>query len=630
MTRGKNQIMYNFLPGYVFDFDKSSAISIIDYIRGDIRTDLNEDMVLQAIRYQAAAWGNLAPMFENPHRDQFILLEPKKVYASLFPKVFWCQNKQCGRVFDYSHSDSIPEKAVCPVCKHGKLAQLRFVKIHQCGEIKALTPPYECSKCKTKNQFTLDTRGSERISQFVWVCRNCGSHSSFFGGFCSACNWEALSGNNDKQQQQMSIEVHRARRVFYPMDIVLLNQPGSDVNKFLSLEKWQSVIAGFYLDLPELVGLTVKKYTTEQKQTVSSAFVLSDEDIRHLKDLGKTVHEIENFQQMQIQLSGLHVQQNSLLSPSSINASLIEKTGVAETTWLSSGHELLEAVLPLQSNQTHNLFLLQTPNESQVKAQKITRLLGIDRLSLASDFPMTHVTFGFTRAEYTPRQSRLNPFPPDRDHQGRFPLYVDSIQADAILIQIDSQRVWKWLEKNGFSIQVPKMARDQEKAKRAYFVNLFSALSLQPSPINLTQTLTSDYPEARMVFGLIHTMSHIFLKKAALLCGLDHTSLSEYVLPRALMFAIYSNHRFGATIGALSSLFDQSLPEWLGQIANDSQLCIYDPVCLSKGGNCHACTHLAETSCRYFNVNLGRPFLFGGMDSQLGEIKYGYFDNILG
>jgi hypothetical protein len=507
MTRGKNQIMYNFLPGYVFDFDKSSAISIIEHIRGDIRTDLNEEMVLQAIRYQAAAWGTLAPMFVNPQHDQFVLLEPKKVYARLFPKVFWCQNKQCGQVFDYTHSDSIPEKAMCPKCKHGKLAQLRFVRIHQCGDIRPLTPPYECSRCKAKNQFALDTRGSERISQFVWICRNCGVHSSLFAGYCTSCNWETLSGDPDKQKQQMSFEVHRARRVFYPMDIVLLNQPGSDVNKFLAIEKWQAVIAGFFMELPELAGTTVKKYATDQKQTVTSAFTLSDADITYLKGLGKTDKEIEQFRQMQAQLSGIRIQQDTTLSPNSISISLSEKTGVAETTWLASGHELLEAVLPLQSNQTQNLFSLLVPNASQVQAQEIARQLGVDRLFLASDFPMTHVTFGYSRAEYSPRQSRLNPFPPDRDHQGKFPLYVDSIQADAIIVQLDAQRVWRWLKKNGFSMQVPKSAKDHDKAKRAYFVDLLSNLSLQPVPINLTQTLTSKYPEARMVFGLLHTMS---------------------------------------------------------------------------------------------------------------------------
>jgi hypothetical protein len=272
------------------------------------------------------------------------------------------------------------------------------------------------------------------------------------------------------------------------------------------------------------------------------------------------------------------------------------------------------------------LFTLPNPNPDQVKAQGLVSQLGLAQLSLASDFPMTHVTFGFSRAEYTPRDCRLNPFPADREHQGKFPLFVDTIQADAIIVRLDPQRVWRWLEKNKLKVSLPKGATDAQKAQRAYFVQLFSDLALQPEPVTLTQTLTANNSEARLVFGLLHTMSHLFLKKAALLCGLDRTSLAEYVLPRALMFAIYSNHRFGATIGALSSLFEQSLPDWLGQVMGNTRRCIYDPVCQSQGGNCHACTHLAETSCRFFNLNLGRPFLFGGYDKEIGQIDYGYWD----
>jgi hypothetical protein len=36
--------------------------------------------------------------------------------------------------------------------------------------------------------------------------------------------------------------------------------------------------------------------------------------------------------------------------------------------------------------------------------------------------------------------------------------------------------------------------------------------------------------------------------------------------------------------------------------------------------------HLAETSCRFFNLNLTRSLLFGGTDIELGEIRVGYFD----
>lgn len=59
----------------------------------------------------------------------------------------------------------------------------------------------------------------------------------------------------------------------------------------------------------------------------------------------------------------------------------------------------------------------------------------------------------------------------------------------------------------------------------------------------------------------------------------------------------------------------------------EARRCVYDPVCRDHEGNCHACTHLAETSCRFFNLNLSRSFLFGGPDSELARIPVGYFDS---
>ncbi len=94
--------------------------------------------------------------------------------------------------------------------------------------------------------------------------------------------------------------------------------------------------------------------------------------------------------------------------------------------------------------------------------------------------------------------------------------------------------------------------------------------------------------------------------------------------PKALSISIYPNNRFGATIGALTALFEQTLRQWVSGIRT-AKNCVYDPICHDHGGNCHACTHLAETSCRFFNLNLSRAFLFGGPDNQLGEIQYGYF-----
>ena len=131
-----------------------------------------------------------------------------------------------------------------------------------------------------------------------------------------------------------------------------------------------------------------------------------------------------------------------------------------------------------------------------------------------------------------------------------------------------------------------------------------------------------------LVFMCLHPVrerDHLYVRRAALLCGLDRTSLNEYLLPKSLSCVVYSSHRFGQTIGALTALFEQSLQEWLTQV-RDSRRCVYDPVCADQGGSCHACTHLSEISCQFFNLNLGRSFLFGGRDLEMGNITVGYFD----
>ncbi|RIK76516.1 hypothetical protein DCC62_11330 [candidate division KSB1 bacterium] len=417
----------------------------------------------------------------------------------------------------------------------------------------------------------------------------------------------------------MDIKVHRAGDVYFAHFEVLLNQPSSEISSFLNIEHWQAVAAAAFWEMPEVEGISIQDFANKERQSTQTQFNLSEAEIQQFRAKGFGDEQIEQFRLMQTQLVGIREEKQHDQSPAGISRKLQERTGVPEAIWKETGLEMLEAVLTSQAKTTSHLFTMTDPNRQQIQARSLAQNMGISRLSLAADFPMTHISFGFSRVAYEPNQCRLNSFPADADHQGKFPIFVDLVQADAVLIQLDVERLWRWLELNGYTPSIPTNASDPQRARKAYFVRLLTGV-----PLRLT--LKNENPEARMIFGLLHTMSHFFVRKAALLCGLDRTSLSEYVLPRALTFAIYCNHRFGATIGALSSLFEQSLPEWLGQIKDETRRCIYDPVCYQKGGNCHACTHLAETSCRYFNINLSRSFLFGGPDPELGEIRYGYWN----
>ena len=619
MTRGKQQILFNYLPNKTFDFDKSNRLAQITSIRGIQRTDLNIDLVLRAIEQYAFTWQeNLAGVFHRPHADQFVLLQPTRVYSQAYPKVMWCQT--CGRVFDYGSQSQLQN--TCRGCQRGKLIQLRWIRVHRCGNMEELTPPYRCQKCGASNQFMLDTRNSERITGFRWICRGCNHATRLFGGICRACDWQQMTGAPDKQLKLMNIEVHRAGRTYYPHYVELLNQPGTEMDVFLNMDDWQFVAAAAFFELPQIQGQPLMHFAQQRRQSNQARFELSKDEEAQLRAKGHTDEQIELYQQMQKELKGSLQTTPQDQSTVDIGQILIEQTGVSEDIWRDAGQEMLEVVLPTETGQTQELFRLDCPSLNQQTACGIARRMGIERLTLTTDFPMTLATFGFSRVAYEPNECRLNPFPADNDHQGKFPIFVDVVQADAIIVRLDAERVWRWLNEHNFTSTLPVNATNPDVARQAYFVQMFNNIPLR-------QRLTDDEAESRMVFGLLHTMSHLFVRRASLLCGLDKTSLSEYVLPRALTFAIYCNHRHGATIGALASLFEDSLAEWLHQIFIDTRRCVYDPICHQRqGGNCHACTHLAETSCRFFNLNLGRCFLFGGPDDELGNIR-GYFDPCL-
>lgn len=613
MTRGKQQVLFNYLPNRTFDFERVAAIAQVTGIRGDPRTDLNAHVLMRRIAEEASAWREeYRPALRDDilrQTDRFVLLDPRSVQAELFPKVLWCQNRACGRIFDLRHRDSLPHR--CPDCSQGQLVQLRFVKIHRCGTLQPLVPPL-CQQCNNARNIALDTRGSERISNFRWVCRRCNTSRPLYGGPCVECQWP------DENLQTMDIEVHRAGRTYYAQSTVLLNIPNRRFDNFFNLPEWPAITAAKYLGMPEVASRQLTDYCTDQRGAQATQSTgLSGADLDELMQRqanGELTAEQFVFEMQRLREQRQREQQAA--SPGGIVQSLSQRTGVSWTIWQHAGQEFFEAIMPMETGRPRVLDI----SDGTSPAANTARHMGLSSLSLVSDYPIINATYGFSRADTAPNQCRLNPFPAHPEHRGRFPIYVDQVQADALLISLNPDRVIAWLQRNGCHLNIPA-GQDQSLSRRAYFVEILSRISFGT-------TIHDDQREGRMVFGLLHTLSHMSVRHAALLCGLDRTSLSEYLLPRALTFALYSNHRFGATIGALTALFEQSLSEWLKAIM-ETRRCVYDPVCRDRTGNCHACTHLAETSCRFFNLNLSRAFLFGGQDSELGEIRIGYFDSSL-
>jgi hypothetical protein len=610
MSRGKQQVLYNYLPGRTFDFEKVPVIARVDTIRGAPVNDLNMSMVLLKVAEEARAWrADLRPVLrDDVLRDtsRFVLVDPEEVRTQIFPRVFWCQNRSCGTVWDRTGRD-LPTSIRCPACRTGRLLQMRFVRVHRCGALFPLKPP-PCRQCGNAQRVALDTRGSERFADFRWVCRACNAAQTVFGGRCTECQWQG-----DPRLQNMDVEVHRAGRTYYAHSTVLLNTPGRELGGFLSLNGWEVIAAAKHLGLPEVANRPLSSFVPAAPQSRPGDATLSGADLDEL--LKKQASGELTPDQLAVQLEDLlnrRRREQLSNSPTGIAQVLIQRTGTLLPVWEEAGQEMLEAVLPFEIATPTDLASPRVSDSARDRAREMK----LESVFLFSDFPIVTATYGYSRVGYSPGECRLNAFPADQNFGGRLPIYVDRIQADALSLRLDPSAVVHWMRRNNVNPVLPS-GSDPSLSVRAYFVRLFAGA-------NLRETIQNN-PEVRLVFGLLHTLAHLSVRQAALLCGLDMMSISDYILPRALTFSIYCNHRFGATIGALTALFEQSLADWLQSVWSTTQ-CIYDPVCREREGACHARSHLSETSCRFFNLNLNRAFLFGGADPVLQRAVRGYFE----
>lgn len=142
-------------------------------------------------------------------------------------------------------------------------------------------------------------------------------------------------------------------------------------------------------------------------------------------------------------------------------------------------------------------------------------------------------------------------------------------------------------------------------------------------------------------FLLLHTFSHLLIKKLSFECGYNISSLKERIYcsdgnaDGGKMSGILIYTASGDSEGTLGGLVRQGksdvFPGIVKKAIESSFFCSNDPVCsLSQGqgheslnfASCYACSLLPETSCEEFNIFLDRSVLTGTIDNR----KNGFFN----
>jgi len=268
-----------------------------------------------------------------------------------------------------------------------------------------------------------------------------------------------------------------------------------------------------------------------------------------------------------------------------------------DTIALPGAKDLSKVLIEAQARDDPNLSRVAQFPEALKRA-------GISEAYVVNDLPVISAVFGYSRSSTNPGECVLRGFAPDTKYPDKTPIYVNPTETEGIVIVFDRWRILRWLQENEFVSVIPD--RNDERELKQWFLR-----NIKTDSIPVYDEIPSAFAETKLVYTLIHTISHILLRNGAGLVGMDKDSLAEIIFPEVPAVAIYTNNAHDFQIGGMHTLFETAIRPWIDMAFESAETCLYDPVCISSDASCHACLHVSEISCVHFNRDLGRHYLIG-------------------
>jgi len=119
--------------------------------------------------------------------------------------------------------------------------------------------------------------------------------------------------------------------------------------------------------------------------------------------------------------------------------------------------------------------------------------------------------------------------------------------------------------------------------------------------------------------ALIHTLSHILIRRSSIYTGLDSDSCRELLFVNCGAFLIYQSSSID--VGGLEYVFEHLLLNWFKDVELEIKECTNDPACIYENGACYACMYLPEYVCSHFNSDLDRDVFVGSRRYKHGFLK---------
>ena len=295
-----------------------------------------------------------------------------------------------------------------------------------------------------------------------------------------------------------------------------------------------------------------------------------------------------------------------------------EYTPIAEA--ILEYDELLHAKVTLSLEEAANDAELINDGVKPSYRELASRF-GFSNVQVCSSVPIVSCSYGYTRKEQFGERIKLRGFPREMEKRN---IYAARLETEGVLFEIDRKRIIDWLLENQLISDSDKPKSDSEYDLKMWFLDKIQTGLITPfAEIDDT----SDKGKiTKAVYSLVHSISHALIREAAEVCGLDKSSLSEYILPNIPAIFIYCANSQGFSMGALYSAFQSQFDKWLKHAKENSKKCIFDPLCINHDKACAGCLFLNEVSCKHFNKDLDRSYLCGYFDVQKQEKLKGFWE----
>jgi hypothetical protein len=665
MQRSVSQLLYSYLPGKTVDWENGLAIVQLGTVRFSSAWEASRaQLVLKEINAYLLRWrnagGTVSASFPDPEMqaDRFTIGEPESISATFVETALHCLS--CNRLVFLSKTQLAAAKRQgrppfrCPSCGKTTLRQFPQIFVHGCGEfvpLKQWMPTLKnsgetlskgffsllCERCGSRAIAEIPSR-SERARDLKIRCQTCRTITrDRLNPRCHTCFTNPpplppVSGQTAEETREqegtivtrvlMRVTSYRASEAYYPHILTLLRLDRPQYTGYQDAETEQL-----------LQMLPATPADPSQNPTVNTLGVLTARlqaaqakgDAQAVQDLIKQISAVATA----VGLPGpppTVAERTPLFSLTSelqrsVQESLAFKTTVTTTPY---------ADLLRQDRQGATAGLL--PEIAEVHQR-----LGLRPLLLVDDLPVITATFGFTRRSFTPTYeesamilpTQLRPFYPLDNYgarsinrpgaAGTIPILAREGEHEGVFIGLDPQRVITWLAQNNLSLPPSNFSPIQQIVQRLeaidrYYDSIWDAA--QPKPL------------LRLIFGLLHSLSHAAMRAVSRFAGLERTSISEYLFLPLLGTVIYANSST-FNMGCIETMLRSNLYEFLLELGKEAMSCLIDPDCLDHQGACAGCLHSPEISCRVFNHGLSRAFLIGGhvpwRDVSVAEQIKGYW-----